>query len=96
MQTLKVELIALGETRDEDTKRSVYADVDSVSREEFASSGAAGMQARKKALVWAEEYRDEEEIVISGKRLAIYRTYGPTAAGKIELYAGERVGVNEH
>lgn len=96
MQTLRVTLISLGDTRSEDTARDIYAEVDSVSRDEFASSGAAGMQARKKALVWAEEYRDEEEIVISGKRLAIYRTYGPTAAGKIELYAGERVGVNEH
>ena len=32
------------------------------------------------------------EIMVNGKKLAIYRTYGPKNNGKIELYAGERVG----
>ena len=50
------------------------------------------MKARHKFDVWANEYNDEQEVEFNGRRLTIYRSYGPKADGKIELYAGERAG----
>lgn len=42
--------------------------------------------------VWGFEYENQTEIKVDGKKMAIYRTYGPKSNGKVELYAGERVG----
>ena len=50
------------------------------------------MKARHKFDVWANEYNDEQEVEFNGRRLAVYRSYGPKTDGKIELYAGERAG----
>lgn len=50
------------------------------------------MKARHKFDVWANEYNDEQEVEFNGRRLAVYRSYGPKADGKIELYVGERAG----
>jgi hypothetical protein len=50
------------------------------------------MKARHKFNVWANEYNDEQEVEYNGRRLTIYRSYGPKDDGKIELYAGERAG----
>ena len=44
--------------------------------------------------VWGFEYEGQTEIVVDGRTLAVYRTYGPKRNGKIELYAGERAGKN--
>lgn len=42
--------------------------------------------------VWGFEYEGQTEVMVDGKKMAIYRTYGPKDNGKIELYAGERIG----
>lgn len=70
----------------------VFAKISPVGRDEFAAAGQDGFKASFQAEVWGFEYDGQTEIEIDGKRLAIYRTYGPKANGKIELYAGERVG----
>lgn len=70
----------------------VFAKIFPVGRDEFAAAGQGGFKASFQAEVWGSEYNGQTEIEVDGKRLAIYRTYGPKANGKIELYAGERVG----
>lgn len=42
--------------------------------------------------VWGFEYEGQTEIMVDGRKMAIYRTYGPKSNGKVELYAGERIG----
>ena len=42
--------------------------------------------------VWGFEYENQTEIMVDGNKYAIYRTYGPKSNGKVELYAGERIG----
>jgi hypothetical protein len=42
--------------------------------------------------IWGFEYNGETEIQVNGRNYVVYRTYGPKSSGKIELYAGERVG----
>lgn len=70
----------------------VFAKISPVGRDEFATAGQGGFKASFQAEVWGFEYDGQTEIEFDGKRLVIYRTYGPKANGKIELYAGERVG----
>lgn len=70
----------------------VFAKISPTGRDEFAAAGQGGFKASFQAEVWGFEYDGQTEIEIDGKRLVIYRTYGPKANGKIELYAGERVG----
>lgn len=81
-----------GETKEEDVKTDIIATVDPIGRDEFVAAGQKGMKAKHKFSVWGNEYRDESEVLYQGQRLTIYRTYGPRPDGKIELYAGERVG----
>ena len=84
-----ITLVEPGETKEEDVKNDVIATVEPIGRDEFV---AAGQKARHKFDVWANEYNDEQEVEFNGRRLTIYRSYGPKADGKIELYAGERTG----
>lgn len=71
---------------------SAYAKIFPVGRDEVATAGQRGYKASMKAEIWAFEYDGQPELEIEGKRLVIYRTYGPKIDGKIELYAGERAG----
>lgn len=70
----------------------VIASVEPIGRDEFSAAGQNGMKARYKFVVWTNEYHEEQEIEFQKRRLTIYRTYGPKADGKTELYAGERAG----
>lgn len=81
-----------GETKEEDIKNDVIATVEPIGRDEFVAAGQAGMKARYKFNVWESEYKEESEVIYNGRRLSVYRTYGPRPDGKVELYAGERVG----
>ena len=42
--------------------------------------------------LWGFEYEGQTEVMVDGRKMAIYRTYGPKNNGKVELYAGERIG----
>ena len=85
-------VIKKNQTENKETK--AFADIAPVGRAEFAAAGQRGFKAAHKAEVWGFEYNNEPEIVINGQKYTIYRTYGPKANGKIELYAAERVGRN--
>lgn len=87
-----ITLIEPGETKEEDVKNGVIATVEPIGRDEFVAAGQKNMKARHKFDVWENEYKDEQEVEYNGRRLTIYRTYGPRPDGKIELYAGERAG----
>lgn len=87
-----ITLVEPGETKEEDVKNGVIATVEPIGRDEFAAAGQKNMKARYKFDVWENEYKDEQEVEYNGRRLTIYRTYGPRPDGKIELYTGERAG----
>lgn len=73
-------------------KQQVFAKINPVGRDEFTAAGQRNYKASMMVEVWGFEYDGQTEIEVGGKRMAIYRTYGPRSDGKIELYAGERVG----
>lgn len=70
------------------------AKVNPVGRDEFAAAGQKGYKAEFMLEVWTFEYSGQKEVIVGGKRYAIYRTYGPKPNGKTELYVSERVGKN--
>ncbi|MBQ6994968.1 MAG: phage head closure protein [Lachnospiraceae bacterium] len=76
----------------ENLEKKVFGEIQPVGRDEFAAAGQKNHKASLMVEVWGFEYENQTEIVVDGKKYAIYRTYGPKNNGKIELYAGERVG----
>ena len=89
-----ITLIHPGETKEDDIKTSIFAEIESSGRDEFVAAGQKGYKATKKFVVWANEYDEQPELEYNGKCLSIYRTYGPRNDDKIELYAAERIGNN--
>lgn len=73
-------------------EKTVYGEINPVGRDEFGAAGQRGYKASAMVEVWGFEYENQTEIMVDNNKYAIYRTYGPKNNGKIELYAGERVG----
>ena len=92
MFEVQIELVHPGDTPQDDEKTAVFAEVKPVGRDEFQAAGVNGYKAENQYTIWADEYDEQPELNAGGKRLTIYRTYGPRPDGKMELYAAERVG----
>lgn len=73
-------------------ENTVFGTINPVGRDEFTAAGQKGFKTSMMVEIWGFEYDNQTEIMIKDKKLAVYRTYGPKDNGKIELYAGERVG----
>lgn len=73
-------------------EKQVFAEIKPVGRDEFAAAGQKDYKASLMAEIWGFEYENQTEMIVDGNKLSIYRTYGPKENGKIELYAGEKVG----
>lgn len=87
-----ITLINPGETKEEDEKKQVFAQVKSVGCNEVAATGQLNMKAKYIFIVWVNEYSQETGVLYKGERLTVYRTYELTAKGKIELHTSERAG----
>lgn len=72
------------------SKRTVFADIKSISGQEFANAGQNGIKPALVFVIWTNEYDNEEEIEY-GIVYSIYRRY-VRDDGRIELYTEERVG----
>ncbi len=70
----------------------VFAKVNPIGRDEYATAGEKGMKARYMFEVYANEYSDQSVVIFGEERLTVYRTYGPKDDDKIEVYAAQRVG----
>ena len=79
------------DTRTE-TRQDVFANIKSVSRQEFFEAGQAGIQPQYVFTMFAPDYGGEKIVEYSGKRYAVYRTYA-RRDDNIELYVEERAGV---
>lgn len=89
-----ISLVHPGETKQEDRKITVFATQEPAGRDEFFSAGEKGYKGIQKFSVWASEYDNQPEVEVNGRRLSVYRTYGPRRDDKIELYTAERIGNN--
>lgn len=92
MRDVEIKLVSVGETSDDDITTTVYAEVNSVGRDEFTAAGQMGIKASYQFKIWLNEYEGQDEVEYNGKRYSIYRTYEDTRRDKIELYTEERIG----
>lgn len=86
---------ALGNQHEELTAKNIWANVYSVSRNEFFAAGTNGFKPECAAEIWTHEYGGERLAEIDGKRLHVYRSFNRTD-GRTELYLSDRVVDNEN
>lgn len=70
---------AYGRQKATETKRDVFAQIDSVSRAEFFAAGQNGLNPEYRFTVFSGEWAGEREAEYNGVRYSIYRTYQPSA-----------------
>lgn len=82
---------AYGVLRPTQTKRLVYANVTSVTADEWFEGGRNGLNPELRVRMFAPDYEGEEVVEINGYLFAIYRTYF-ARTDIIELYVERRKG----
>lgn len=68
----------VGRQKAEETRRDVFARIESVSRDEFFAAGQNGIQPEYRFSVFSAEWNGERECEYNGTRYSIYRTYQPS------------------
>ena len=79
--------------KSEKVERSVFAQVDSVSRSEFFEGGRNGLNPELVFRVFFGDYAEEREIRYEGRNYGIYRTY-KGRGDVVELYVERKGGLN--
>ena len=74
------------------TEKTVFCEVQSISKSEWYDAGRAGLKAQLKAVMPRINYSEEKIVEYNGKLYGIYRTYLPIGS-TIELYLEEKAGV---
>lgn len=74
-----------------ETKRQVYANVTSVSADEWFEGGRNGLNPELRFRLFKYDYNGEEILEYNSQRYAVYRTY-ETRNDIIELYAERKKG----
>lgn len=74
-----------------ETKRTVFAIVDSISQSEFFAAADTELNPELRFTVFFGDYNGEEILEYQNKRYSIYRTY--RGGDYMELYAERKVGV---
>ena len=76
-----------------ETTKNVFANIQSVSANEFFEGGRSGLQPEYRFTMFRFEYSGEPVVIYNGIRYAVYRTY----IGRndtIELYVERKGGTN--
>lgn len=71
-------------------EKEVFAEINPVGRDRVY--GQPGKKITKQSMmieVWGFEYEGQTEVMVDGRKMAIYRTYGPKNTGKVELTPGK-------
>ena len=84
---------ANGVWRSTTTDRSVYAQVNSVTRQEFFEGGRNGLNPEYEFTMFYADYQGERTVKYKGNTYAIYRVYHGRS-DVIELYAERKGGTN--
>lgn len=75
------------------TERDVFAQIGSVTREEFMEGGRNGLNPEFRFTLFFGDYNGERTVKYNGKRYGVYRTYH-ARTDIIELYAERKGGTN--
>ena len=74
-----------------ESKRTVFAEVESISQSEFFAAADTELNPEYRFRVFFGDYKGEEVLKYQEKRYAIYRTY--RSGDYMELYTERKVGV---
>lgn len=74
-------------------KRTVFAQVDSVTRTEFMEGGRNGLNPEFRITMFRYDYMGEREVEYNGLVYSVYRTYF-SRTDTIELYVERKGGTN--
>ena len=79
----------IGQQIETETKRPVFANIESVGQNEFFKAGKNGLRPSFKCIIWDFEYDNEDEVEFNGDIYCIYRTF-IRSDEHIELYVEMR------
>lgn len=82
-----------GVWRTEETERTVFCNVQSVTQSEFFEGGRNGLNPEYRFVVFFKDYEGERIVEFKGKRYAVYRTYH-ARTDELELYTERQGGTN--
>ena len=82
-----------GVERSTQTRLTVFAQVESITRSEFYDAGRSGLNPEFKFTIFAGDYCGETLVEYAGKKYAVYRTY-LARNDNLELYVQREGGVN--
>lgn len=72
-------------------ERTVYCQVDSVTRSEFFDGGRNGLKPEYRFTMFFAEYLGERTVIYNGVAYSVYRTYH-ASTDDLELYVERRTG----
>lgn len=81
-----------GMQKNTETERTVYVNVQSVTRQEFFDAGQAGLQPQYVFVMFAPDYEGEKIVEYNNRRYRVYRTY-IRKDENLEVYVEDRAGV---
>lgn len=84
---------ANGVWRQTESKRQVFCQCDSVSRDEFFNGGRNGLNPEYRFTMFGPDYHGEKVVEYKGKRYGVYRTY-MARTDTLELYVERKGGTN--
>lgn len=76
-----------------ESKRDVWANIRSVTRQEIANAGSRGLMPEMMLRTPAVNYEGESIAVVRGRRYGIYRVYYIPDSDMMELYLATKTGV---
>lgn len=82
-----------GVWRDSLTKRMVFCEVDSVTRDEFFEGGRNGLNPQYRMRMFAYDYNGETSLEYNGNTYGVYRTF-KAKDDTLELYVERKGGTN--
>lgn len=74
------------------TTSTVYAEMGSVTRQEFLAAGTLGLKPSMVATIYSFEYNNEPIVKVGSCYYSVYRTFNRIQDDKIELYLEEKEG----
>lgn len=96
-----IELVSYPRTQDENgvwrngapLKRSVYCQVDSVTRAEFFNAGQTGLKPEYRFTMFFGDYNGERTVIYNNVEYSVYRVFH-ARTDELELYVERRTGNN--
>ncbi|MFR7474350.1 MAG: phage head-tail adapter protein [Christensenellales bacterium] len=82
----------IGQEASKETKRDVFCNVSSITRNEWFEAAKSGFQPQLRITMLRYDYQNERIVEFKGVRYAVYRTY-ESQKELIELYLEDQAGV---